>query len=73
MLHSFFGTDSFESCLVTAVNQGGDADTTGAIAGMLAGAYYGVGAIPSRWLKKLDAGVRREIEYQAPALLALGA
>ncbi|BAL23133.1 ADP-ribosyl-[dinitrogen reductase] hydrolase [Azoarcus sp. KH32C] len=72
ILHGFFSTDSFESCLVTTVNQGGDADTTGAIAGMLAGAYYGVGAIPARWLKKLDAGVRREIERQVPALLALG-
>ena len=71
VLHGFFSTDSFESCLVTTVNQGADADTTGAIAGMLAGAYYGVDAIPSRWLRRLDAGVRREIERQVPALLAL--
>jgi len=33
---------------------GGDADTTGAIVGMLAGAYYGMEAIPRRWLKKMD-------------------
>jgi ADP-ribosyl-[dinitrogen reductase] hydrolase len=38
VLHYFFNTDSFESCLIATVNQGDDADTTGALAGMLAGA-----------------------------------
>lgn len=71
VLHAFFSTDSFESCLIETVNCGGDADTTGAIAGMLAGAHYGADAIPTRWLKRLDPAVRREIERQAPALLAL--
>jgi len=37
---------------VGTVNQGADADTTGAICGMLAGAYYGREALPRRWLKK---------------------
>jgi len=73
VLHSFFATDSFESCLIHTVNLGGDADTTGAIAGMLAGAHYGVEAIPQRWLKKLDPAVRRAVEAQAIALLQLGA
>lgn len=73
VLHAFFSTDSFESCVITTVNWGGDADTTGAIAGMLAGAYYGVEAIPARWLRRLDGAARREIERQVPALLALGA
>ncbi|HET6718738.1 MAG TPA: ADP-ribosyl-[dinitrogen reductase] hydrolase [Rhodocyclaceae bacterium] len=73
VLHAFFATDSFESCLIHTVNLGGDADTTGAIAGMLAGAHYGVEAIPGRWLKKLDARVRAEVGGQALALLALGA
>ncbi|NMG30836.1 ADP-ribosyl-[dinitrogen reductase] hydrolase [Aromatoleum evansii] len=71
VLHAFFATDSFESCLVATVNCGGDADTTGAIAGMLAGAHFGVAAIPARWLKRLDGAVLREVERQAPALLAL--
>jgi ADP-ribosyl-[dinitrogen reductase] hydrolase len=48
---------AFEDCLVDVVNRGGDADTTGAIAGMLAGALYGPQAIPKRWLKALDPGV----------------
>jgi ADP-ribosyl-[dinitrogen reductase] hydrolase len=73
VLHAFFATDSFESCLIHTVNLGGDADTTGAIAGMLAGAFYGVEAIPPRWLKKLDARARAVVESQALALLALGA
>lgn len=72
VLHSFFASDDFESCLIHTVNLGGDADTTGAIAGMLAGAYYGVEAIPPRWLKKLDRQVRRQVEQQALALLQLG-
>lgn len=71
VLHCYFKTDTFKGCLIETVNQGGDADTTGAIAGALAGATYGVEAIPKGWLKKLDARVREEIEAQAPALLAL--
>lgn len=69
VLHFFFNTNSFERCLVGVVNQGDDADTTGAIVGMLAGAAYGVASIPERWLKLLDQSVRREIESQTRALL----
>lgn len=43
-------TGSFEEALVAAVNLGGDADSIGAVCGQLAGAKYGVGAIPERWL-----------------------
>jgi ADP-ribosyl-[dinitrogen reductase] hydrolase len=46
VLHHFFSTRGFEECLVAVVNQGGDADTTGAIAGALAGAYYGPEELP---------------------------
>ena len=62
VFHWFFRGRSFEECLVGTVNQGGDADTTGAICGMLAGAYYGMDNIPPRWLKKMDKGVMAEIE-----------
>ncbi len=71
VLHFYFLTDSFRNCLIEVVNQGGDADTTGAIAGMLAGATYGVREIPSAWLGKLDRAVADEIRTQVPALLAL--
>lgn len=46
---SLLNTDSFEEALVHAVNLGGDADTTGAVTGAVAGALYGLDAIPARW------------------------
>jgi ADP-ribosyl-[dinitrogen reductase] hydrolase len=39
------------------VNNGQDADTTGALAGGMAGASYNMEAIPARWLKTLDQDV----------------
>lgn len=50
-------TDSFEKALLKAVNLGEDTDTVGAVAGGLAGLYYGYEAIPEGWLceiKKRD-------------------
>lgn len=73
VLHHFFHTDSFESCVVETVNCGEDADTTGAIAGMLAGALYGVENIPQRWLERLDPAVKAEIAQQAKSLLNIQA
>ena len=71
VLQAFFATDTFEDCLTDIVNRGGDADTTGAIAGMLAGARYGKEAIPERWLKAVDQGISKKCTDQALALLAL--
>lgn len=52
-LWSFYHSHSFaEGCLL-AVNLGDDADTTGAIYGQLAGAYYGEDDIPASWRSKL--------------------
>ncbi|MFF3691571.1 ADP-ribosylglycohydrolase family protein [Streptomyces sp. NPDC002187] len=42
-------TATFESCLGAAIDLGGDTDTVAAVAGALAGAVYGAGAIPERW------------------------
>jgi len=69
VLHFLFTTGSFEECLVGVVNQGGDADTTGAIAGMIAGAFYGEAALPGQWLKRLDPEVRRDVEAAAEDLV----
>lgn len=69
VLHFFTNTFDFESCLIATVNQGGDADTNGALAGALAGAFYGPDAIPSRWLKALDPKVRWAVEEQVAALM----
>ena len=46
-------TRSFEEALVQAVNLGNDADTTGTVAGALAGALYGLGGFPARWKSAL--------------------
>jgi ADP-ribosyl-[dinitrogen reductase] hydrolase len=73
VLHFYFGTDSFAECVIQTVNQGGDADTTGALAAMLAGATYGMAAIPASWLIKLDRKVAAEIREQVPKLLAIAA
>jgi ADP-ribosyl-[dinitrogen reductase] hydrolase len=70
---AFFRTASFEDCLVDVVNRGGDADTTGALAGQLAGALYGLQAIPARWLRRLDPRVNVAIRIQTAGLLALAA
>lgn len=69
VLHHFFTTDNFEDCLIQTVGCGEDADTTGAIVGMLAGAFYGVEAIPKRWLEKLDKNIKAEIEQQTTWLI----
>ena len=73
VLHFYFNTGSFTDCVVQTVNQGGDADTTGALAAMLAGATYGMAAIPAAWLAKLDRKVSHEIREQVPKLLAIAA
>jgi ADP-ribosyl-[dinitrogen reductase] hydrolase len=71
VLHYFFNTYSFEYCLISTVNQGGDADTTAALAGMLAGAMYGLEQIPARWLSRLDSRINTEIRRQVAALTEL--
>lgn len=68
VFHWFFKGNSFEECLVGTVNQGGDADTTGAICGMLAGAYYGMEGIPKRWIKKMDQRVLDDVRQMADKL-----
>ena len=71
VLHYTLSSESFEEVLTGTVNQGGDADTTGALAGMLAGARGGMAALPERWLAALDPAVTAEIRAQLPQLLAL--
>ena len=47
-------TNSFEEALLKAVNLGEDTDTVAAIAGGLAGLFYGYEAIPESWLAALQ-------------------
>jgi ADP-ribosylglycohydrolase len=62
-------TSGFEECVLRAVNLGGDTDTTGCVAGGLAGVYYGLNAIPGKWLQALAR--RDEIESLFNDLAAL--
>lgn len=52
-LWCFLNSKSYEETVLKAVNLGDDTDTTGAVAGGLAGLYYGLAAIPERWLNSL--------------------
>jgi len=52
-LWAFYHSGSFKEGCLLAVNLGNDADTTGAVYGQLAGAFYGEKAIPESWLSKL--------------------
>ncbi|MDY0329808.1 MAG: ADP-ribosyl-[dinitrogen reductase] hydrolase [Thiomonas sp.] len=72
VLHYFFNHARFEFAVTDAVNRGEDADTTGALVGMLAGARCGARALPRHWLDRVDRNVVRAIVAQTPALLALG-
>jgi len=46
-------TTSFDAALRTAVDLGGDTDTVAAVTGGLAGAVYGLDAIPTSWMRPL--------------------
>ena len=50
---AFSTTNNFEDCIIKAVNRGHDADTTGAVAGMIAGRYYGYRNIPEHFKENL--------------------
>ena len=52
-LWAFYKSSTFEEGALLAVNLGDDADTTGAVYGQIAGAYYGLSGIPIRWREKL--------------------
>ena len=69
VLQALVDGEGFEASLIDVVNRGGDADTTGAILGMLAGARYGLDAIPPRWLAALDPAVATACRAQARALI----
>ncbi len=57
-LWAFHGTDNFRDACLAAANLGQDADTTAAICGQIAGAFYGYAAIPAAWREQLAMGER---------------
>lgn len=70
-LWAFDRSDSFEDGALLAVNLGDDADTTAAVYGQLAGAFYGESGVPQRWRSKLSQ--RTLIEGYAERLYELRA
>ena len=52
-LWAFYRSETFEEGCLKAANLGNDADTTAAIYGQIAGAFYGMDGIPSGWREKL--------------------
>jgi ADP-ribosylglycohydrolase len=50
---AFEGADSYADAVIRAVRYGNDTDTTAAIAGGLAGAWFGLDGIPAEWLASL--------------------
>ncbi len=65
-LWAFYRSDNFRDGCLLAVNLGDDADTTAAVYGQLAGAFYGIEAIPPEWLQVL--AMRDLIEQVAMSL-----
>ena len=53
-LHCVWSTDSFPAALLKIVNMRGDSDSTGSVCGQIAGAIYGVGAIPQCWIDAVE-------------------
>ncbi|RUT38703.1 ADP-ribosylglycohydrolase family protein [Paenibacillus anaericanus] len=52
-LWAFAKSNSFEEGALLAVNLGDDSDTTGAVYGQIAGAYYGYSSLPAHWIAKI--------------------
>lgn len=67
-LWCFWSTQTYEQAVLAATNLGDDADTTAAICGQVAGAYYGESTIPSHWLSQLT--MREEMTELADRLYA---
>jgi ADP-ribosyl-[dinitrogen reductase] hydrolase len=63
----FWRTDTFQEAILLAANLGDDADTTGAVCGQVAGAFYGESGIPIQWLSRLV--MANEIRMLADRLL----
>jgi ADP-ribosylglycohydrolase len=66
-LFGVLSTGNLEDAVVKAVSHGGDSDSTGSIAGQIAGALYGPRSIPARWLRQLE--LRNVIEQVASDLV----
>jgi ADP-ribosyl-[dinitrogen reductase] hydrolase len=69
-LWCFHRAGNFREAILMAANLGDDADTTAAVCGQIAGAFYGESGIPAEWLAKL--AMRSEITQLADQLYRIG-
>jgi len=69
-LWCFYKSSTIAETVLMAANLGDDADTTAAVAGQIAGAYYGYDSIPGEWLNKL--AMKEEMAELANKLFKLG-
>jgi len=69
-LWTFARTHTYRDAVLAAANLGDDADTTAAVCGQVAGAFYGVDEIPAEWLELL--ALREEIDEMAVRLFEAG-
>ena len=69
-LWCFMQSDNFREAILLAANIGNDADTTAAICGQIAGAFYGYSNIPKHWRENIT--MAKEIESLALALYETG-
>ena len=64
-LYHALTADDAETAIVNAVNEGGDTDTIGAVAGAVAGARFGASALPNRWTESIaEATNFRKLGYK---------
>ena len=69
-LWCFLQTETFRDAILKAVNLGDDADTTAAVCGQIAGAFYGEDGIPDEWLSRLAMAAEiRELADTLPRCL----
>lgn len=53
-LYCVLSTNNFRDCVLRGVNTNGDSDTIAAVAGNIAGALYGISAIPTEWIDVVE-------------------
>jgi len=70
-LHAVYHTNSFGEAVTQAVNMLGDADTVGAIAGQIAGAFYGFTSIDPRYVEHLQKWDNNEVACRAATLFLM--
>jgi ADP-ribosylglycohydrolase len=52
--------DSYEKVVIRGANTNGDSDSIACIAGSISGAFWGIGAIPPDWVRKIEKSVYLE-------------